>query len=298
MNPGKMAALALALALAAPNWAWPAENRQAMEREAVAVGLSRKAAEAARRKAHQRALALHQMAARARAAMDDASGAIVEIHNCAVDLVRLNRPQEAMEKINSALEIYEEEKKLQMGRDREKPMQEAMARVTLLRAIILADQGQANEAGQWAGKAMEYCRKADCLFKGRILNLQGRAALLAGDHKQAASAAREALEASGKEGDEVESANAARIMAQAAEAGGEGKKAYAEYKKALVMDRALKMGPKIAMDLMGLARASAMEGNQERARIFAKKALAVAEAADYQAGAEAARAWLEKPAGE
>jgi tetratricopeptide (TPR) repeat protein len=286
-----MAAMAILAAGPAPG---EDEGGYAQEMENAAARLSQKGESAAIRKNPEKALRMHEAAARARLAMDDAAGAMVELYNSAADLLRMGKLAEAEGKISEALGIFEDEGQMGLGRDKDKKVVEAAALACFLKALILTEKGAPEDAGKWTEKAMAHCRGADCAFKGRIMNLQGRLAMGGKDPAKVEALAAAALEANKRENNTVEIANSIRLLAEAAEARGDSKKAHAGYLKALAADRELKLGPKIAMDLLGLARSSASMARMEKAAVFARRALSVSQAAGYEKGAKEAAALLEK----
>ncbi|MDH5637443.1 MAG: tetratricopeptide repeat protein, partial [Nitrospinota bacterium] len=164
----------------------------------------------------------------------------------------------------------------------------------VLKAIILLSNGGQEDAGEWAERAMEHCQKAGCVDKGRILNVQGRVALAAGAHDTAETMANKAMAENRKNKNQVETANSIRLLAETAEARGKTEVAIEQYQRALAIDREEKLGNKIAMDLLGLARGYSVKKNIELATLFAKRALIVSNAADCQSGARAASELLEK----
>ncbi|HEX9184348.1 MAG TPA: hypothetical protein VF876_13930, partial [Burkholderiales bacterium] len=90
--------------------------------------------------------------------------------------------------------------------------------------------------------------------------------------------------------DAAEAANALRLRGMAAIAAGDGAGATAPLAEALAIDQGLGAPRKIALDLMGLGRASALRGEREAARGYYARALAVSEADRDAALASEARA--------
>ncbi|MDH5510759.1 MAG: hypothetical protein OEZ32_10450 [Nitrospinota bacterium] len=287
--PSRWLTAVVALLLASP-WAAMADDNPGQN----ALKYNVRGASASSRDNHPRALRLHEMALKARLAADDISGAIMELHNISVDHLRMNNLDASQSSLSNAMELYEEEARMGMGREKEKAMQEAMAHVTTLKAIILLDNGSHEEAGKWAERAMVYCQKSGCIDKGRIMNVRGRVALAADAHDTAETLANGAMAENRKNKNQVETANSIRLLAETAEARGEREKANEQYQKALVIDREEKLGNKIAMDLLGLARGYAAMKDIESAELFAKRALIVSNAADYPTGARSASELLEK----
>ena len=288
-----MAAALVVILAPAASWGADPMDRVDPEAEKDAVKLSVKGADASDKLQHERALQLHRTALKNRIALDDAAGAVLELHNVAVDLMRLDRGDMAQLRIDDAFEIYKEELAMGLGREKDPAMQEAMARVNLLYAVMLLERGSNSDADKAAAEAMGYCKAAKCGFKSRILNLQGRIAMALGDMDAAGEAAAKALKEEKTEDDRVEAANSHRLLAYVAESKGEAEKSIELFKKALATDRSLGLGRKIVMDLLGLAKAFKAKGDSGLASTFAQRAPVVANANEYEAGARQATEILE-----
>jgi tetratricopeptide (TPR) repeat protein len=76
----------------------------------------------------------------------------------------------------------------------------------------------------------------------------------------------------------------------AAIAAGDGAGALAPLTEALAIDRNLGVPRKLTLDLIGLGRASALQGERDAARAYYERALAVSEADRDAAGVAEARA--------
>ncbi len=101
---------------------------------------------------------------------------------------------------------------------------------------------------------------------------------------------RSALAASRAAAEPAEIANAQRLLGMAALAAGDGAAARDALGEALAIDRELGISRRIALDLIGLGRASVLRGEREAARAYYERALAVSEADRDAAGAAEARA--------
>ncbi|MDH5477136.1 MAG: hypothetical protein OEY50_02275 [Nitrospinota bacterium] len=284
----------MAYAMALAVWAPMATGAMAASQEDEALKYNVRGAAAASGNNYTRALRLHQLALQARLAADDIAGAIMEFHNIAVDFMRLGNIPQAQSRLAAAVEIFEQETKMGMGREKETAMQDAMARITILNAIINLDSADPATAEQWATQAMEHCRKAKCALMGRILNVMGRVAVAQGTLDKGRTLATEALVENKKSKDQEETANSFRLMGEIAETEGDAEKANEAYLLALGLDRDLKIGRKIAMDLLGLARGYRLQKETGQARLFATRALIVANAAGYENGAIAASELLQE----
>ena len=274
--------------------AWAQQNQTpSLENDALRYNL--RGASASQRDNNTGALRLHEKALKARMAADDMAGAVLELYNIAVDTARLGNMQGAGARLDEAVRLYEEEAGMGLGRHMEKRMRQAMARVSMFKAIMLMDDpGAQKSAADWADVAMEHCEKSMCGQRGAILNVQGRVAMTGGDPKKAAALAQKAITENRKNKNKLEISNSTRLLAEVDEAQGNHEGAHGKYLSALKMDRELMLGPKIAMDLLGLARTSSQLGVMEKALLFAKRALLVATASDYPAGVKGATGLLEK----
>lgn len=164
-----------------------------------------------------------------------------------------------------------------------------------LRAGLLAlDAGDAAGGARWAERALALCDAAKCPRRGAIVNLQARAALLAGDPEGAIRRAGQARSLNRSAGDDAEAANSARIAADAEIAVGRHAEAARDYAAALGADKKLGLDAKIFADLVGLAAAARGQGKTGEARGYLERARAVAGAAGDEEGAARAAALLEE----
>jgi len=166
------------------------------------------------------------------------------------------------------------------------------AQAALRRAVLDLEQGRAAEAAEWAGRAAAWCGDP-CALAGAIRNVQGQLALQAGRLDEAGAAARSALAASRASAETAEIANAQRLLGMVALAAGDGATAINALNEALVIDRELGISRRIALDLIGLGRASMLRGERDAARTYFARALEVSTADRDAAGAGAARTLLD-----
>ena len=153
--------------------------------------------------------------------------------------------------------------------------------------------GDSGAGAQWAGRALGLCRASRCPRQGAIVNLQARAAFLAGDFPAAAALAGRALPLNRAAGDDPELANSSRIVADAALADGRHATASRSYEEALRVDKRLGLEPKILLDLLGLGRAARAAGRTGEARSFFERARAAALAAKDERGMSEAATLIE-----
>ncbi len=163
-----------------------------------------------------------------------------------------------------------------------------LAQAALRRAVLDFDQRRYADAAEWLEKAANWCAQPGCALAGAINNVRGLLALEQGRTEAAAASARAALDASRGSGDRIETANALRLLGNAAIHAGDAAAALAPLAEALAIDRELALPRKIYLDLVGLGRASALGRDHAAARTYYERALAVSEAdRDAQAAAEA-----------
>jgi tetratricopeptide (TPR) repeat protein len=138
------------------------------------------------------------------------------------------------------------------------------------------DDGNEAEAQLWVNKALEYCH--GCGAEGRIYNLLARMALT-GRPQDAMNHARRALALNRSAGDKNEEANSLRLIADAAFQSGDFKTAQQSYDDALRLDKDTGAATKIALDLMGLGRSIARQGQRAKAAEYFQRAYSVSEGA-------------------
>ena len=167
------------------------------------------------------------------------------------------------------------------------------AEAARLAGLLALDAGDAAGGARWAQRAVELCDAARCSRRGAMVNLEARAAFLAGDREAAIRLARQALSLNRDEKDDVERANSSRIVADARLALGDAAAAADAYADALSLDKKLGLEGKIVLDLAGLGRAAQRQGRGDEARSWYERARAAARAAGDEAGAAEAEALLE-----
>jgi tetratricopeptide (TPR) repeat protein len=162
-----------------------------------------------------------------------------------------------------------------------------------LAGLLALDDDDADAGRRWATRALELCRRAKCPDEGAILNLQARAAFLAGDYEGAARLAKKALPLNRVARDEAEQANSSRIAGDAQLGSGRHAAAARAYAAALALDKRLGLDGKVFLDLLGLGKAARGGGRTLEARGYLERARAVARAAGDKSGAEEADSLLE-----
>lgn len=162
-----------------------------------------------------------------------------------------------------------------------------------LAGLIALDVGDAAAGVRWAARALELCRASRCPQQGAIVNLQARAAFIAGDPQEAVRLAKKALPLNRAAKDEEEAANSSRIVADAELGSGRHGHAARAYAAALALDKKLGLDAKILLDLVGLGRAAQAAGKADEALGYFERARAVARASGDEAGATRAEALIE-----
>ncbi len=161
-------------------------------------------------------------------------------------------------------------------------------------AGLIALDGADTAAGiSWAAQSLERCLASRCPQQGAIVNLQARAAFLAGDAPGAIRLAKKALPLNRAAKDREETANSSRIVADAELASGRCDAAARAYSAALALDKKLGRDTKILLDLLGLGKAAQAAGKPDEALGYFERARAVACASGDEAGAAQTGALIE-----
>lgn len=170
------------------------------------------------------------------------------------------------------------------------------AEAARLAGLLALDGGDTAAATRWAARAFDICRAARCPDEGAIVNLQARAAFLAGDREGAIRLARTALPLNKSAKDEEETANSSRIIADAELGAGRHANAGRAFAAALALDKELGLEAKIVLDLIGLGNAARGEGRTREARDYFERARTVARSSGDAATAAQIDALLEQVA--
>lgn len=161
------------------------------------------------------------------------------------------------------------------------------AEAARLAGLLALDAGNADGGAQWAARALELCAAVKCSGRGIILNLQARAAHLAGDQSRAIRLAQEALALHRGADAAGARADASRILADAELARGRHQAAARAYAASLEIDKKLGLDAKLFLDLVGLGTAARDGGRPREALGWYGRARAVALASGDLAGASA-----------
>lgn len=152
------------------------------------------------------------------------------------------------------------------------------AEAARLAGLLALDSGDTAAATLWAVRAFDICRAARCPGGGAIVNLQARAAFLAGDREGAIRLARKALPLNRAAKNEEETANSSRIIADAEMGAGRHANAGRAFATALALDKKLGLEAKIVLDLIGLGNAARGDGRTREARDYFERARTAARA--------------------
>ncbi|HET9735012.1 MAG TPA: hypothetical protein VFP62_07045 [Burkholderiales bacterium] len=273
------ALLACALLAACARAPAPSTPEQPAKVPSSAAMEANRRAEVALRRGDLEVAALHYREALRRSlALEDADGIAANAINLSIVLQRQGKLEEARASLAPLLE-----------RATLSYAAERRAQAALRRAVLDLDERRTAGAAEWAERAAAWCGQP-CALAAAIQNVRGQLALEAGRHGEAAEAAKGALAAARAVSDDAEAANALRLAGMAAIAAGDGAGALAPLTEALAIDRNLGVPRKLTLDLIGLGRASALQGERDAARAYYERALAVSEADRDAAGVAEARA--------
>lgn len=213
-------------------------------------------------------------------ALEDAEGIAANAINLSIVRQRQGRFAEARASLAAVLD----QRNLKFSNAR-------LAEVSLRQALLDLDEKNLAGADDWMAKATGHCAER-CPAGAAIHNVRAQLALQAGRTDAAFLAARSAHDASRASGDQVEQANALRLLGIVGLKNGEAASARQHLEQALAIDRELGAPRKIALDLLALGQAAALGGDRESARAYYARALAVGEADRDVAVTAEARALL------
>ncbi len=161
-----------------------------------------------------------------------------------------------------------------------------------LKAMLYMDEGRYDAAKDWTDRSLSSCSNSQC--QGKIYNLRGRIELLKGDAASAITYGNKGLELNKGSEDETETANSLRLLAEARAVKGEYGEAKNLYEDALLIDKKLGAGRKIAMDLMGVGHMLFKQGMCGDAVKYYQRALSVSKGLGDEQGAKDAAGMINK----
>jgi tetratricopeptide (TPR) repeat protein len=156
------------------------------------------------------------------------------------------------------------------------------AEVCFEQARLLLRLGKAGEALGWGERALS---SADGMEEARMLNLLADIRLRLAEHELAETLAERALTRALRHDDQREQATALRLRGECALKRGNTANAGTYFNQALVMDRELALGARIAADLRGLAATAELAGERQSALELWTRAADVSLAGSDRAGA-------------
>jgi tetratricopeptide (TPR) repeat protein len=250
------------------------------EQQETAIQFNQRGEAAFRRGDYAQALQDYQGALSIHRSVENMAGIATELLNLSVVYRRLGDKSAAQ----AALDQILTERSPAFSADQK-------AEAAYRKAGYYLDDGHEAEALSWLNKALEYCH--GCGAEGRLNNLLARLAL-AGQPQDAMNHARRALTLNRKAGDKNEEANSLRLIADTAFKLEDFKTAQQSYDDALRLDKESGAAAKIALDLMGLGRSLARQGQRAEAAEYFRRAYSVAEGAGDAKTLEEAAAEIKK----
>lgn len=269
------AAVLLSAALLAAGCGSPAPRTVNAPHEA-ALATGQRAARALQRGQTTQALALYEQALAAADSVEDFDTGGAMLLNLALVHSRLNQPREAHQRVDRVLAAP--------ARYAGALQSQAAAR----KALLHLDAREGPQALQWADKAQAAC-DSPCALAPVLAHVRGQVALDAGDAVQAAALATRAAELAAAGGQQVEQANAHRLLGRAQMQLRDHTAAAASLQRALDIDRALGLPDRIALDLLYAGDNEQRAGRRAEAIAFFERALQVSVAAGLAPSADAAR---------
>lgn len=171
----------------------------------------------------------------------------------------------------------------------------AQAQAAARKALLLVDQGQIDQALQWAERGLVLC-PSDCALAPAMNNLRAHAALSSGNLEPAFGLAMQAAGLAAAAGLPAEQANGQRLAGRALSQQGQHERAAQLLAQALLLDQTLGLPDRIAADLQYSAQNELRRGQKRAAKAFLERALVVSQAAGHTARAAALRQQLQSMA--
>ncbi len=232
-----------------------------LDAEIISIELNGKADSAFRSGNFKRALELYGEALKASSSIEHADGIAINLMNMAVVYRKLDDRENARKCLDEILNF------------RHVPFYPSqLAGAAFIKAVLYVDEGKYPSAIEWADKALNFCKDETCAEKGKIYNLKAKIALLNNTPDAALAFGAEGLQWNRSLGERQEEANSFRLLADAKVAAKAYEEARGFYQDALVLDKDAGFAMKMAMDLMGIGNVLCMQGRQEDAMEFFKRA--------------------------
>lgn len=228
------------------------------------IALSQKAEKAFRRGRHDRAIELTLESLRLARKIENIDGTATGLINLAVLFRVVGEREKAFRAAAAVLETTD----VDYGSARK-------AEAAYVTALLHLDTGNYREAGNWARRALAFCRDDRCASEGRALNLMGRVAFLQGDYEGALDHTSAALRANRSQTARREIANSLRILGESNVALTRHETARPLLEEALFIDKDLGLSSKIARDLESLGDLEKGAGREESAERYYRRSRAV-----------------------
>ncbi|HAK89038.1 MAG: hypothetical protein A2077_01740 [Nitrospirae bacterium GWC2_46_6] len=205
-----------------------------------AAEFNQKAESAFKKGSYRRALNLYNEALNINRSMENIDGTAINLINAASAYRKLGDKEKAHkyldEILNASAVAY-------------RPAH--ISDAAFLKALLYLDEGKHDTAKDWTDRSLSSCGDSQC--QGKIYNLKGRIELLKRDAVSAITYGNKGLSLNKAGGDEAETANSLRLIAEAKAAKSEYTEAIKFYEDAFLIDKKLEAGRKISMDLIGIA---------------------------------------------
>ena len=257
-------------------------SRAVPAREASAIDANRRGDASFNRGEYEDALRFYREALRIAQSLEDVEGIASNAINVSIVYQRLGRSVDARQSlapvIDSKTLVFTEARR---------------AAAALRLAILDLDDRKLVGATEWSDRAATWCMRGNCGIADAIDNVRARIALETGNIPIAVVLAGAALQVSRTTENRVETANALRLLGDAAIRSADAKSAIASLSEALAIDRDLASPRKIWLDLVALGRASVLAVDAESARRYYQRALAVSEAERDTEGAAVTTALID-----
>ena len=150
-------------------------------------------------------------------------------------------------------------------------------------ALVDLQQNRVDEATLHAARAEQLCPAGACAWRLALQNIMTEIDLRRGDLDVADKRVRATLAEAGRGTERREEANAWRLLGEIEARRGRFDEARRSLLTALGIDGKLEVPERIALDLISLARLETAAGDREAGRRYARRAAAVAEAANLPA---------------
>ncbi|MEP2776875.1 MAG: tetratricopeptide repeat protein [Luteolibacter sp.] len=211
--------------------------------------------------------------------IDDSAGIVRTLVNLAAISNAAGRSSDASVFLD-AIDRYIGTVEASTGIDpRDKPLNEALAEASWMRAYLHADAGRISAAWAEIQRGKSRAGGSSREIAGRFANLEARLFLDSGDPASALTTSRRALRLNRRNDDDTETADSWRYIGRSLSQTGDPSGAYDAFAKALELDTKLARTSKVTDDLLGMAAAARDAGRPDQALACAERARTAARAA-------------------